>query len=425
MLDKAKPDGRPANNTDVRAGARASRPLDDVVVLDLSQFAAGPYGTQFLADAGARVVKVEIPGTGEAYRHEGPPLPGGGPGAGTFFMRFNRNKESLAIDIRSAAGGRAFERLVKSADVLIENFKAGSLERLGFGWERLQEINPRLVYATITGYGHPDLLPSPLSHWPAFAITAEAMGGVMDMIGDVGCQPHGSSVSAGDLVAGVEAVLGVMFALHQRERTGRGQRVDVAMADAMAALNERSVFSYNLTGEIPTRGAEKQIAPFGAFPTRDGHVAIGVIGPAVWRRFCTAIGRSDLADDPDLADGITRARHVETKLKPAIAAWLGAHTKLEAATILSEAGVPAAPVMNAKEVSESAHFRARQMLVEFDYPGVGAVRTVGSPIKLSNNLPPAVRRPPGLGEHTDVVLAELAGLDVGEIAELRRQGAIG
>jgi crotonobetainyl-CoA:carnitine CoA-transferase CaiB-like acyl-CoA transferase len=226
-------------------------------------------------------------------------------------------------------------------------------------------------------------------------------------------------------VAGVEAVLGIMFALHHRERTGRGQRVDVAMADAMAALNERSVFTYSLTGEIPTRGVEKQIAPFGAFPTRDGHVAIGVIGPAVWGRFCVAIGRPDLAEDPDLADGITRARHVETKLKPAIASWLSAHTKLEAATILSEAGVPAAPVMNAKEVSESAHFRARQMLVEFDYPGVGAVRTVGSPIKLGNNLPPPVRRPPKLGEHTDVVLAELAGLDAAEIADLRRQGAIG
>lgn len=339
-------------------------------------------------------------------------------------MRFNRNKESLAIDIRSAAGRGVFERLVRTADVLVENFKVGSLERLGFTWERLQELNPRLVYATITGYGHPDLLPSPLSQWPAFAITAEAMGGVMDMIGDAGCEPHGSAVSAGDLVAGVEAVLGIMFALHQRARTGRGQRVDVAMADAMAALNERSIFTYNLTGEIPTRGDERQIAPFGAFPTRDGHVAIGVIGPAVWRRFCAAIGRSDLVDDPDLADGRARAHQLETKLRPAIEAWLAAHTKLEAATILCEAGVPASPVMNAKEVSESTHFRARQMLVEFEYPGAGALRVVGSPIKLGGNLPPPVRRPPTLGEHTDVVLAELAGLDAGEIADLRRQGVI-
>ncbi len=403
---------------------RTSRPLDDIVVLDLSQFAAGPYATQFLADAGARVIKVEIPGTGDAYRREGPRLPGGAPGEGTFFMRFGRNKDSLAVDIRSAGGRTVLDRLVKTADVMVENFKAGSLDRLGFGWPRLQELNPRLVYATITGYGHDDLLPSPLSSWPAFAITAEAMGGVMSMIGDAGCEPHGSAVSAGDLVAGVEAALGVMFALHQRDRTGHGQRVDVAMADAMAALNERSIFSYNLTGEVPHRGGERQIAPFGAFQTRDGHVAIGVIGTAVWRRFCAAIERPELADDPDLADGLLRARHMEARLRPAIDAWLSGRTKLEAATILCEAGVPAAPVMDARDVTESTHFRARQMLLEFDYPGAGMIHAVGSPIKLGDNLPPLVRRPPMLGEHTDAVLSELAGLDAGEIAELRRQGAI-
>ncbi|MBO0836952.1 MAG: CoA transferase, partial [Actinobacteria bacterium] len=166
------------------AGAvKGTRPLDDLVILDMTQFAAGPYGTQFLADAGARVVKVELAGVGDPYRHEGPPLPGGGPGDGTFFFRFNRNKESVAIDLRQEGGRRAFARLVEAADALVENFKPGSLERLGFGWDRLQELNPRLVYATVTGYGHPDLLPSPLAHWPAFAITAEAMGGLMDVIG--------------------------------------------------------------------------------------------------------------------------------------------------------------------------------------------------------------------------------------------------
>jgi CoA:oxalate CoA-transferase len=406
------------------SGRPFQRPLDDVVVLDLSQFAAGPYGTQFLADAGARVIKVELPGLGDPYRHEGPPLPGGGRGDGTFFMRFNRNKRSVALDLRRPGGRRAFERLVRAADVLVENFKPGSMERLGFGWERLQELNPRLVYATVTGYGHPDLLPSPLSHWPAFAITAEAMGGMMDVIGDAGCEPHGSAVSAGDLVAGIEAALGIMFALHQRQRTARGQRVDVGMADAIAALNERSVFSYNLTGVVPTRGQERQIAPFGAFPTTDGHVAIGVIGPAVWRRFCQAIERLDLAEDPDLADGIGRAANLETKLRPAISAWLEGRTKMEAATILSEAGVPAAPVMNAREVSESPHFESRRMLAEFEYPGAGRVRVMGAPIKLGADLDAPVSRPPLLGEDTDAVLSELAGLDGDEIAELRREGAI-
>jgi formyl-CoA transferase len=339
-------------------------------------------------------------------------------------MRFNRNKESVALDLRKPGGRRALEALVRAADALIENFKPGSLERLGFGWERLQELNPRLVYATITGYGHRDLLPSPLSDWPAFAITAEAMGGMMDVIGDAGCEPHGSAVSAGDLVPGVEAALGIMIALHQRLRTGRGQRVDVAMADAIAALNERSVFTYNLTGEVPARGLERQIAPFGAFRATDGHVAIGVIGPAVWRRFAAAIGRPDLADDPELADGIARARNLESKLRPVIDGWLADRTKLEAATILCEAGVPAAPVMNARDITESEHFVSRRMLVEFDYPGAGTVRVAGSPIKLGDDLAAPVRRPPLLGEQTEAVLAGLAGLDQEQIGELRREGAI-
>jgi formyl-CoA transferase len=400
------------------------RPLDDLVVLDLSQFAAGPYGMQFLADAGARVVKVEMPGAGDPYRHEGPPLAGGEPGDGTFFMRFNRNKESVALDLRHAGGRRAFEALVRAADVLIENFKPGSLDRLGYGWPRLRELNPRLVYATITGYGHTDVLASPLSRWPAFAITAEAMGGLMDVIGDVGCAPHGTAVSAGDLVAGVEAALGIMMALRHRDRTGRGQRVDVAMADAMAALNERSVFTYNLTGEVPRRGRERQIAPFGAFRAKDGHVAIGVIGRPVWRRFCHAIGRPDLFDDAELADAAGRSRHLEGTLRPAIEGWLRERTKHEAARLLCDAGVPAAPVMDARDVSESAHFRSRRMLIEFEYPGAGTVRVAGDPIKLGADLDAPLTRPPALGEHTDAVLAELAGLGAGEIAELRRQGAI-
>lgn len=400
------------------------RPLDDLVVLDLTQFAAGPYGTQVLADAGARVIKIEMPGAGDAYRHEGPRLPNAGPDDGTYFMRFGRSKESVAIDLARPGGRRAFEALVARADVLVENLKPGSLARLGLGWERLRELNPRLVYATVTGFGHPDLLPSPLSGWPAFAIVAEAFGGVMDVIGDAGCRPHGSGVSAGDLVAGLDAMIGVLMALHQRERTGRGQRVDVAMADAMTSMNERSVFAYSATGEVPHRGLEGHLAPFGAFRARDGWVAIGVIGQPVWRRFCDAIGRPDLVDDPDLATGNARARHFD-RLLPAIEGWLSGRTKQEAAAELAAANVPAAPILDAREVSESAHVAARRMLVEFDYPGAGTFRSVASPIKLGEDLDPPARRPPLLGEHTDAVLRELAGLDDETLARLRGDGAIG
>jgi CoA:oxalate CoA-transferase len=402
------------------------RPLADVLVLDLSQYAAGPYGVQILADAGARVVKVEVPGAGDPYRHEGPRLPGGGPDDGVYFMRFNRNKESVAIDLRSPDGRAVFDRLLARADVLVENLKPESLERLGYPWPRLRALNPRLVYATVTGFGHRDLLESPLWGWPAFAVVAEAMGGWMSVIGDADCRPHASSISAGDLVAGIHAALGIMIALHQRAATGEGQRVDVAMADSIAALAELPVFTYGATGQVLRRGAgHRHTAPFGAFPAADGHVAIGVIGPAVWRRLCEAIERPDLRDDPELATGSGRARRLADRVAPALEAWLRDRPKAEAAAYLAGRGVPAAPVLDAREVTESPHFQARQMVLEFEYPGGGTFRATGNPIKLGADPSPPVRRPPLLGEHTDGVLAELAGLSPEEIAALRERGAVG
>jgi formyl-CoA transferase/CoA:oxalate CoA-transferase len=251
------------------------------------------------------------------------------------------------------------------------------------------------------------------------------MGGLMAVIGDEDCRPHGSAVSAGDLVAGIHAALGIMMALHQRERTGAGQRVDVAMADSIAALAEQPVFTYGATGRVVGRGGSRHMAPFGAFPAADGHVAIGVIGNAAWRRLCDAIDRPDLAADPELTAGPGRAAHLADRVQPAIEDWLRGRTKAEAAAYLAERQVAAAPVLDAREVTESAHFQARQMILEFEYPGAGTYRAVGSPIKLGADPSPPVRRPPLLGEHTDAVLAELAGLTEEEIAALRDRGTVG
>jgi formyl-CoA transferase len=414
------------------------RPLEDVLVLDLCQFAAGPYGVQVLADAGARVIKVEVPVTGDPYRHEGPPLPGGGPGDGTYFMRFNRNKESVALDLRTPGGRRAFDRLVARADVLVENLKPDSLERLGYPYARLRDINRRLIYATVTGFGHRDVLESPLWRWPAFAVVAEAMGGWMNVIGDADCQPHGSAVSAGDLVAGIHAATGILIALHQRGVTGEGQRVDVAMADSIAALAEQPVFTYGATGRVVGRGRSRHIAPFGAFAAADGHIAFPITpmamwpsaaakapNGAMWRRFCDAIERPDLRDDPELSTGAGRAAHLADRIEPAIEEWLRGRTREEAAAHLADRQVPAAPVLDAREVTESPHFRARQMVLEFDYPGAGTYQVAGNPIKLGADPSPPVRRPPLLGEHTDEVLTELAGFSQDEIGALRAEGAIG
>jgi CoA:oxalate CoA-transferase len=383
------------------------RPLQGVTILDLTHFAAGPYCTMLLADAGARVIKIEPP-SGEIYRHEGPPLVAKtGAVAGSYQLRFNRHKESVVLDLKAQGGREALEALARRADVLVENFRPGTLDRLQLGYRRLRELNPRLIYATVTGFGSGEADRSPLMNWPALAIVAEAMGGVMDRIGGGGCGPHWSGVSAGDLYAGALTTSGILMALLHRERTGVGQHVDVSMVDAMASLNERAVMSFGVTGTAPGPGEEEHLAPFGPFRARDGHVVIGVIGDGLWRRFCAAIGRPDLAGDPRLADGIKRAEQLESRLRPAIDAWLAGRDKGDAARALAEAGVPAAPVYDAGEVAESAHIKARRMLVEVELPGWGAHPIVASPIKLSADPAPSAARAPLLGEHTEAVLAEL------------------
>lgn len=377
-----------------------------MLIVDLTHFAAGPYCTMLLADAGARVIKIEPP-EGEIYRREGPPIAGAdGTVAGSYALRFNRSKESVVLDLKSDAGREAFERLIARADVLVENFRPGTLDRLGLGFRRLETLNPRLVYATITGFGAGDVAASPFMNWPALAIVAEAMGGVMDRIGDGECGPHWSGVSAGDLYAGALATSGILMALLHRDRTGSGQHVDISMVDAMTSLNERAVMSYGVTGQAPRRGEEAHLAPFGPFEARDGHVVIGVIGDALWRRFCAAISRPDLAEDPRLRDGISRAAHLETILRPAIAEWLGNRDKETAARHLAAAGVPAAPVYDAGEVAESAHTRARGLLVQVELPGYGSFPVVGTPIRLGADQQPPTARAPLLGEHTRSVLAE-------------------
>ena len=389
------------------------RPLEGVVIVDLTHFAAGPYCTMLLADAGARVIKVEPP-AGEIYRSEGPPLVApDGAMTGSYQLRFSRHKESVVLDLKTPAGRDALQALAMRADVLVDNFRPHTLDRLGLGYSRLRALNERLIYATITGFGAGDVDPSPLVDWPALAIVAEAMGGVMSRIGDGDCGPHSTGVSAGDLYAGALATSGILMALLHRERTGVGQHVDISMVDAMASLNERAVMSYGVTGAALPPGEERHVAPFGPFSARDGHLVIGVVGDALWRRFCTAIARPDLADDPRLADGTGRAHHLETVLRPAIDAWVAGRDKESAAQALAEAGVPAGPVYDAGEVAESAHIKARHMLVDVELPGYGAFPVVASPIKLSGDPTPPSARVPLLGEHTASVLAELGGAENG------------
>jgi CoA:oxalate CoA-transferase len=384
------------------------RALDDIVVLDLTQFAAGPYCTMLLADAGARVIKIEPP-SGEPYRHEGPKIKGAGDStAGGYFLRFNRHKESVILDLKDPGDFEHLLELARTADVLVQNFRPDTVSKLGIGYEAMRAVNERLIYTSITGFGNSDDLKSPFARWPAFAIVAEAVGGIVDQIGEPTCEPHWSGVSLGDLYAGGLAVGGILMALIHRGRTGLGQHVDISMADCMISLNERAVFKYSVTGESPSRGTSPNWAPFGGFRASDGWLVIGVIGNAVWRNFCLAIGRDDFLNDPRLSTGPERGAHLDDVLKPAIDAWLEGRSVEDAARLLNERGVPAAPISTAEDVFKSPHTAAREMLVDVEYDGYGMHKVVGSPIKLSNDPMPRKAKVPSLGEHTESVLRSLA-----------------
>ncbi|MBI3965313.1 MAG: CoA transferase [Chloroflexi bacterium] len=399
-------------------------PLDDVRVLDLTQMVAGPYCTIFLADQGAEVIKIEPPKTGEAGRRLDPLLGPPGNQVSGFFLRLNRNKKSLPIDLRQPDGKEIFRDLVKVSDVVVENFRPGVMNRLGLGYEALRKLNPRIIYASISGFGHDDIFQSPYSDRPAFAIVAEAMGGVMDLAGEEDGPPVWGGYGLGDLQAGSMAAQGILVALYARARTREGQHVDVSMVDSIASLNERTIATYGMTGEVLTRGKERFVCPFGVYKAKDGYVVIAVVGELIWKRFCRAIGRDDWAEDERLNSGGKRADCVHEVLNPAISAWIGARTRAEAVEHLTEHEVPAAPVYNGKDLFDDPHLRSREMIVELEHPVAGKIAVAGSPIKLSA-FPHIPRVAPAeLGQHTDEILGGLLAYSDERIADLRGRGVV-
>ena len=408
-----------------RSGIRVGRPLAGVRVLAIEQFVAGPYGSMLLADAGAEVIKIEQPGQGEEYRREGPPLPDlPAPLNGSYFWRLNRGKRSVTLDLSQPAGRELFLGLVRQSDVVWENLKAGSLERLGLDYPTLRAANPAIIYLTITGFGHEDVLPSPFSDRPAFDIIAQSLAGILDLIGEVDGPPLWPQVSTGDIFPGLMAAFALTLALRARDRDGRGRRVDLSLYDALLSLNERNMFTYGLTGEIPRRGKLTSTAPYGTFRAKDGYVVIATLGQRVWLRFCAAIGRPDLPDDPRLARGILRARHLDDVLRPLIEQWLADKTPAEAVAHFLAHGVPAAEVQNAADVFRCPHVAARHMLIPLQSERVGPLRVVGNPIKVAGEEEGPATAPPDLGADNARVLGELLHLDAAQIAGLHDRGVI-
>ncbi len=382
-------------------------PLRDVRILDCTQALAGPFCTMLLADLGADVVKVEPP-QGDMARVLGPrPEDHEGCDYGGYFASINRNKRSVALDLKQEGDRDVFLRLVESADAVVENARVGVMERLGLGYEALRERNAALVYVAIRGFGDPRTGKSPYAEWPAFDIVAQSMGGMVGLTGprDTAGMPAGASV--GDLFPGTLAALGLVSALLSARSSGRGQFVDVAMYDAVLSLCENIVYKYAADGTIerPKGQGHPVLCPFDVYETQDGAVAIAAPGDPQWRLLCEAMERSDLADDERTRNVFARSTHRDF-INESILAWSRAHGTRE---IVEKLGgrVPVGPVQSAEDIFRDPHTRVRDMLVEVEQPGANPPLTLaGAPIKLTETPSGVYRRPPLVGEHTLEVLAE-------------------
>lgn len=400
------------------------KPLEGVKVLSFEIQVAGPYCTMMLSDQGADVIKVERPGSGDTARGGAPMLTGeDGRKQSGYFLRFNRNKRSITLDLKQEGGRELFRELAADSDVVVENFRPGILDEMGLGYAELSALNPRLVYASISGFGSMEGFTGPYSGRPSYDIVAQAMGGLMHTCGQADGPPTWLGVALGDIVSGMNAAHAITLALLQRERTGVGQFIDVSMYDTIVALADRSVNAYSLAGDVLQRGRELYMAPWGPFECSDGWVALIVATERDWGKFCEAIDRPDLTTAEGATSGPERARNMDGELGRTIAEWFARHTREEATEKLLAAGLPVGPVQTAEDIHACPQIEARQLLIDVPDPVIGSARLVGTPFKMSGNTTPIARPAPGLGEHSDEILAAL-GHDPARIAELRDAGVI-
>ena len=397
---------------------RPSGPLDGVRVLDLTRVLAGPYCTMFLGDLGADVVKVEQPSVGDDTRGWGPPFVGG---ESAYFLCVNRNKKSLALNLKSDRGIELLRGLAKSADVLIENFRPGTLERLGLGEKDLRAINPRLIYASLSGFG----ADGPMSDWPGYDLIVQAWGGLMSITGTADGEPTKVGVAIIDIVAGLMLGKAITAALFAREKLRIGQRIDTSLLEAEVACLINVGSNYLAEGKIPGRwgNAHPSIVPYQSFRTSDGYLVIGVASETIWRRFSQALGKSEWADDPRFAKNANRVENRAELIRILSEVFLSRDTEAWL-KVLHEAEVPSAAVQTIDQVFNAPQVLHREMLVEVEHPTAGSVRMAGIPVKFSTT-PASVRLPPPLlGQHTEEILETWLGMGREEIAELKIKNVI-
>jgi crotonobetainyl-CoA:carnitine CoA-transferase CaiB-like acyl-CoA transferase len=390
-------------------------PLDGITILDLTRVLSGPYCTMLLADMGARVIKIEQPRSGDDTRHWGPPFLGS---ESAYFLSINRNKESVTLDFKQAEGRALLDRLIAQSDVVVENFRPGTLGRLGLDYAALAPQHPRLIYCSVSGFGQT----GPRQQEPGYDAVLQAEGGLMSITGSPDMPPVRVGVAVADIVTGMFAAQGISMALYARERTGRGQLVDVSMLDTVAALLTYQAGIYFATDVPPVRLGNRHptIVPYETFAASDGEFVLAVGNDDQWRRFCGVAG---LDADERFATNVGRVTgYVE--LRPLIAARLRPHPRRYWIEKLTAAGVPCGSVRDLREVFSDPQLAARDMVVPMQHAAAGAIRVLGTPIKLSDT-PAALRAaPPTLGQHTDSVLQHDLGLGHEAIGNLRTTGVI-
>jgi CoA:oxalate CoA-transferase len=393
-----------------------ARLLDGLIVLDLTRVLAGPFCTMVLSDLGARVIKIEPPGGDEA-RQFGPFVEG----HSVYFANVNRGKESVVLDLKTPEGQRLARLLSSRADVLIENFRPGSLTRLGLGYHDIKDQNPRLVYASLSGFGQT----GPYRDRGAYDIVIQAMSGLMGITGFAGGPPTRVGVSVGDITPALFAAIGILSALHQRSTSGRGCYLDIGMFDAAVAIVENAMGRYSVTGQNPEPIGNRHptIAPFSSFETADGYVVIAAGNDGLFARLCAVVGRPDLAGDDRFATNDARTRNVDA-LTESLGEVLKWKSSADWLSDLERAGVPAGRVNHLSDLVADEHLLARRMIASIEHPGIGDLLSPGTPIKASGFSDDVSRPSPLLGQDSETVLRELVGLSSAEIRSLFDQGVV-
>ena len=396
------------------------KPLQGIRVLDLSRVMAGPYCASMLADAGAEVIKVEIPGVGEDSRHIGPFAESAGGRESAYFMMLNRGKRSITIDLKSPRGLDLLKKLAAKSDVLVENFRPGAAARLGIGYDALAAVNPRLVYASITGFGQT----GPLAGRPAYDLVIQAMSGLMGVTGFPDGPPTAVGDSICDVTTGMFAAWGITTALVGRAQSGRGQHLDVAMLDSMFSMLLTVLAKRLYTDAEPGRVGNRHPVtyPVDCFRAKDGHIVMVAISDATYARLVGAIGRPELADEPRFRRNADRSAH-EGELRAILQDWMSARSRDDIQRALDDADVPCGPVWSIADVAASAHIKARRMILDPGHPKLGAAPLVRQPVVFGGETH-GTARAPLLGEHTEAVLREVLGLGAAEIESLRTERVI-